>query len=64
MTDVAAEFDEGALKDDPEKAAAECAATLATMDDGHPTISVEEDPLRHIFQYTWYCFQKVGGLDC
>ncbi|GME40823.1 Terpene synthase metal binding domain protein [Neofusicoccum parvum] len=52
------QFDEGHLQENPEAAKVECEATLATMDDGHPTISVEEDPLRHIFQYTWYCFKK------
>lgn len=52
------QFDEGHLQNDYESAKVECNVTFATMEDGHPIVSVEEYPLRWVYQYNWFCFQK------
>jgi hypothetical protein len=56
------EFDEGHLKEDPVKAAEEIIHTLALMDDNHPVVTAEENPIRHVFQTTWYRIKSVSGL--
>lgn len=57
-----AEFDEGHLQYDVEAAQAECDFTFALLSSSHPTVSAVENPLGHIFQHTWLCFQKVGDM--
>ncbi|KAJ9138714.1 Terpene synthase metal binding domain protein [Pleurostoma richardsiae] len=60
------QFDEGHLKEDPVKAAEEVSATLALMNDDHPIVTVEQNPLRHVFQSTWKRFQMLdtsGYMD-
>jgi hypothetical protein len=57
--DFHAEFDEGDLKADSMKAAEEIIHTLAIMDDTHPPISIEENPIRHMFQTMWLSFKEV-----
>jgi hypothetical protein len=54
------EFDEGHLSNNPVEAAKEIIYTLAILDDTHPYISEEENPLRHVFQSTWYRIRKVS----
>ncbi|KAI1080884.1 isoprenoid synthase domain-containing protein [Whalleya microplaca] len=53
------QFDEGPLNSDPVKAAEEIIYTLALLDDVHPQVSPEENPLRHVFQSTWFRYREV-----
>lgn len=39
-------------------AAEEIIHSLAILDDTHPPISAEDNPIRHIFQVTWLKFKK------
>ncbi|KAH7317036.1 isoprenoid synthase domain-containing protein [Stachybotrys elegans] len=52
-------FDEGHLRNDPVEAAKDIIYTLALLDDTHPYVSAEENPLRHVFQTTWYQIRKI-----
>ncbi|KAH7230890.1 isoprenoid synthase domain-containing protein [Fusarium tricinctum] len=51
-------FDEGIFTNDPIKAAEEVIYTLATLDNIHPTISPEDNPLRHTLQSCWVRFSQ------
>ncbi|KAI0007135.1 isoprenoid synthase domain-containing protein [Xylariaceae sp. FL0662B] len=52
------QFDEGHLNSDPVKAAEEIIYTLALLDDVHPIVTLEENPLRHVFQHTWFRYRE------
>ncbi|KAF4468445.1 pentalenene synthase [Fusarium albosuccineum] len=51
-------FDEGTFANDPIKAAEEVIYTLATLDNIHPRVSPEENPMRHTLQSCWNRFRK------
>ncbi|KAF4959131.1 hypothetical protein FGADI_1871 [Fusarium gaditjirri] len=51
-------FDEGTFANDPIKAAEEVIYTLATLDNVHPVVSPEENPLRHTLQSCWMRFRE------
>ncbi|RSL42582.1 hypothetical protein CEP54_015431 [Fusarium duplospermum] len=51
-------FDEGTFANDPIKAAKEVIHTLATLDDIHPVVSPEDNPLRHTLQSCWMRFSQ------
>ncbi|KAI8624673.1 Presilphiperfolan-8-beta-ol synthase [Xylariaceae sp. FL1651] len=57
------QFDEGHLKDDPSLAQAEIDATIAIMTDEQAPISIESNPIRHVFQTTWKRLQKRAGPE-
>ncbi|KAL1636645.1 hypothetical protein SLS58_009699 [Diplodia intermedia] len=57
------QFDEGHLQYDIEAAEAECNAVFALFDDKHAIVSAEENPLRHVFQHNWLCFQKKASRE-
>lgn len=56
---VVVEFDEGHLKADTVRAAEEIINTLTILDDKHPPISCEKNPILHIFQSVWLKIQEV-----
>ncbi|KAF3912616.1 hypothetical protein AA313_de0207945 [Arthrobotrys entomopaga] len=49
-------MDDGELKDDLIGATNEILETLAILDDDHPMVTAEENPLRHVFQDIWKRF--------
>ncbi|EWY82669.1 hypothetical protein FOYG_14764 [Fusarium oxysporum NRRL 32931] len=51
-------FDEGTFANDPIKAAEEVIYTLATLDNIHPVVSPDENPLRHTLQSCWMRFRE------
>ena len=53
------EFDEGHLKWDLAAAEAEVEANMAIMTDTHPTLRMEDNKLRWIFQLCWFRLKKV-----
>lgn len=53
-----AAFDEGSYSDNPTKAAEEVVYTLSMLDNVHPPVSPEENPLRHTLQSCWMQFKK------
>lgn len=53
------EFDEGHLKCDVAAAEAEVEANLAILTDTHPTLRLEDNKLRWIFQLCWFRLKKV-----
>ncbi|KAJ1333154.1 presilphiperfolanol synthase [Microdochium nivale] len=53
-------FDEGAYAHDPVKAAEEVIFTLAVLDDLHPPVSADEDPVRHALQSCWQRFSRLA----
>ncbi|TRX96398.1 hypothetical protein FHL15_002670 [Xylaria flabelliformis] len=57
------QFDEGHLSDDSDLAQQEIDATIAIMNDEHPPVSKEENPIRHVFQTTWKRLQKRAGPE-
>lgn len=56
------EFDEGHLKDDVFQAANDIIQTLSVLDDNHPGISRDTDPMSHAFQVSWHSLRKVSIL--
>ncbi|KAI0975940.1 Presilphiperfolan-8-beta-ol synthase [Xylaria arbuscula] len=57
------QFDEGYLSDNSQLAQEEIDATIAIMSDGHPSISKEANPIRHVFQTTWKRLQQRAGPE-
>ncbi|KXJ88154.1 isoprenoid synthase domain-containing protein [Microdochium bolleyi] len=53
-------FDEGAYTHDPIKAAEEVIHTLAVLDDLHPPVDADENPVRHALQSCWQRFSKLA----
>ncbi|KAM0268720.1 hypothetical protein ACHAPA_004642 [Fusarium lateritium] len=51
-------FDEGTFANDPIKAAEEVIYTLSTLDNVHPVVSPQENPLRHTLQSCWMRFRE------
>ncbi|RBQ74927.1 hypothetical protein FVER53590_13850 [Fusarium verticillioides] len=51
-------FDEGKFANDPIKAAEEVIYTLSTLDNIHPVVSPDENPLRHTLQSCWMRFRE------
>lgn len=51
-------FDEGGFANDPIKAAEEVIFTLSMLDDVHPVVSPEDNPLRHALQSCWMRFRQ------
>ncbi|KAF4975191.1 hypothetical protein FZEAL_7999 [Fusarium zealandicum] len=51
-------FDEGIFANDPIKAAEEVIYTLSTLDNIHPVVSPDENPLRHTLQSCWMRFRQ------
>jgi hypothetical protein len=51
-------FDEGTFANDPIKAAEEVIYTLSTLDNIHPVVSPDENPLRHTLQSCWMRFRE------
>lgn len=60
LTLVPPAFDEGAYAHDPVKAAEEVIFTLAVLDDLHPPVSADEDPVRHALQSCWQRFSRLA----
>ncbi|KAK8017298.1 isoprenoid synthase domain-containing protein [Apiospora rasikravindrae] len=57
-------FDEGHLKDDIYGAAREIIHMMSLLDNGHPGITREEDPLGYIFQHVYRKLQKYRYRKC
>lgn len=53
-------FDEGAYTHDPVAAAEEVIATLAVLDNLHPSVDAEAQPVRHALQSCWQRFCKLA----
>ncbi|CAF3541463.1 unnamed protein product [Fusarium graminearum] len=51
-------FDEGSFANNPIKAAEEVIYTLATLDNIHPVVSPDQNPLRHTLQSCWNRFRQ------
>lgn len=53
-------FDEGHLKEDLHGAARNIINMTSILDDCHPPVSHEEDPIGYAFQVNWRNIQKVS----
>ena len=61
LTFVVTAFDEGVYTHDPVAAAEEVIATLAVLDDLHPPVDAEAQPVRHALQSCWQRFSKLAS---
>ncbi|PWY81452.1 hypothetical protein BO83DRAFT_424061 [Aspergillus eucalypticola CBS 122712] len=62
-SDIFNKFDEGRLSTDLAVAEEEIKQTMALMKDGAPLISMEDNPIQHIYQTCWYRLSKSRGLE-